>query len=267
MESIQSKPARESAGASPLLTMQNVDKQFDNGTLALRGLNLNVDAGSFVSLLGASGCGKSTVLRMIAGLTSPTRGSIHWASMQSSGHPATSPRLSCVFQEPALMPWASALKNVMLPLKIQRVERGEAESRAREALATVGLADFAKAYPRELSGGMKMRVSIARALTTTPRILLMDEPFGALDEMTRNRLNEELLALRAQQGWTVVFVTHSIPEAVFLSDRVLLMAGRPGRIVEDIPVPLPSRRTEALRSETDFLRLVGDVSRAFARTH
>lgn len=260
MESIQSKPARESAGASPLLTMQNVDKQFDNGTLALRGLNLNVDAGSFVSLLGASGCGKSTVLRMIAGLTSPTRGSIHWASMQSSGHPATSPRLSCVFQEPALMPWASALKNVMLPLKIQRVERGEAESRAREALATVGLADFAKAYPRELSGGMKMRVSIARAIVTRPELLLLDEPFAALDEITRFKLNNDLAELWRAQGFTAIFVTHSVFESVYLSQRVVILAARPGRIFADVPVEAGMDRNEAYRTSNGYGALCRLVS-------
>ncbi len=261
---VDSTPPSTVPTSSPLISAAGLVKEFADGARILEDLSLQVEPGQFVTLLGSSGCGKSTLLKMIAGLTSITAGTL-LIKGQDPAHARES--ISFVFQDATLLPWRTVRRNIGLLLEFGALSREERQKRSDSALELVGLKDVAHLYPRQLSGGMKMRVSIARALTTTPRILLMDEPFGALDEMTRNRLNEELLALRAQQGWTVVFVTHSIPEAVFLSDRVLLMAGRPGRIVEDIPVPLPSRRTEALRSETDFLRLVGDVSRAFARTH
>jgi NitT/TauT family transport system ATP-binding protein len=238
--------------ASALLTLRQVDKHFDNGTLALRGFNLSIEAGSFVSLLGASGCGKSTVLRLIAGLAKPTRGSIEWA--------ATTPRLSYVFQEPTLMPWASVLRNVMLPLKIRGGERKEAAARAQDALATVGLADSANAYPRELSGGMKMRVSLARAMVTKPEVLLLDEPFAALDEITRFKLNNDLAELWRARGFTAIFVTHSVFESVYLSQRVVIMAARPGRVFADLAAAPEIPRTEAFRTSAEYAKLCGVMS-------
>ena len=227
----------------PVVALRQVSKRFSNGTLAVKDCSLAVERQSFVSLLGPSGCGKSTVLRMIAGLGEPSAGVIDWpsATYDAAGQPMRD--LGFVFQEPTLMPWATALKNVMLPLKLAHVAKSEAVARAREALASVGLAGFENAYPRELSGGMKMRVSIARALVTNPRILLMDEPFAALDEITRHKLNDDLLALWARERFTVVFVTHSVFESVYLSQRIIVMAARPGRIIADIanhgPVPRP----------------------------
>ena len=179
----------------PLVSARNVSKRFANGTLAVRGVDLDVVAGEFVSLLGPSGCGKSTLLRMIAGLVAPTAGTIEWPSSARAAAGEHDPHLGFVFQDPTLMPWANAIRNVMLPLTLARAAKADAEMRAAEMLALVGLKGFERAYPRELSGGMRMRVSIARALVTRPKILLMDEPFAALDEITRQRLNDDLLAL------------------------------------------------------------------------
>jgi len=239
--------------ATPLFALRDVDKQFDNGTLALRGINLSVEAGSFVSLLGASGCGKSTLLRIVAGLAQPTRGSIAY-------HEVDRKRISCVFQEPTLMPWATALKNVMLPLNIARVAKREAESRALAALDAVGLADFSRAYPRELSGGMKMRVSLARALVTRPQLLLLDEPFAALDEITRFKLNNDLAALWREQRFTALFVTHSVFESVYLSQRVVVLAAKPGRIFADVAVEAPTSRDETFRTSPAYGRQCAAVS-------
>ena len=208
-----------------LLSLNDVGKRFDNGTEALSGLNFQIRDGEFVSLLGPSGCGKSTALRLIA----PDHGSITWGGAR--------PELSFVFQEPTLMPWADARANVRLPLDLKGVAGAEANARAQDALARLGLKDFSGAYPRELSGGMKMRVSIARALAAKPKLLLMDEPFAALDEPTRQALNDDLLRLAKEDRMTVVFVTHSVTEASYLSDRVLVMTPRPGRIKADIPLP------------------------------
>ena len=190
-------------------------------------------------MLGPSGCGKSTLLRLIAGLTPPSAGTIEW--------PEGKPDLGFVFQEPTLMPWATALANVELPLKLRGVARGERAAQAAEALGQVGLAGFERSYPRELSGGMKMRVSIARALVTGPKLLLMDEPFAALDEITRRRLNTDLLELWQRQKLTVVFVTHSIYESVYLASRIVVMGPRPGHIVADLPVADPKARDPDFR--------------------
>jgi NitT/TauT family transport system ATP-binding protein len=252
METTQPIFAGKASSASALLALRQVEKHFDHGTLALRGFNLSIEAGSFVSLLGASGCGKSTVLRLIAGLAKPTRGSIEWA--------ATTPRLSYVFQEPTLMPWASVLRNVMLPLKIRGGERKEAAARAQDALATVGLADSANAYPRELSGGMKMRVSLARAMVTEPEVLLLDEPFAALDEITRFKLNNDLAELWRARGFTAIFVTHSVFESVYLSQRVVIMAARPGRVFADLAAAPEIPRTEAFRTSAEYAKLCGVMS-------
>jgi NitT/TauT family transport system ATP-binding protein len=224
---------------APVVTCRNIGKRFANGTVALSDVALDVFEHEFLSLLGPSGCGKSTLLRLIAGLSEPTSGTIAW-----QGRPA----LSFVFQEPTLMPWATALGNVMLPLRLAGVDRGEQRRRAAAALEQVGLAGFENAYPRELSGGMKMRVSIARALVTRPKLLLMDEPFAALDEITRFKLNNDLLELWRREGFTVIFVTHSVFESAFLSQRIAVMAARPGRIIEQIDLDAPYPRTPEYRT-------------------
>jgi NitT/TauT family transport system ATP-binding protein len=236
--------------ARPLVSLRNVTKQFSNGTLAVRGVDLDLAAGEFVSLLGPSGCGKSTLLRIIAGLGEPSAGSIVWPT---TTHDAAD--LGFVFQEPTLMPWATTLRNVMLPLTLARVSKGEAETRSAEMLALVGLKGFEHAYPRELSGGMKMRVSIARALVTRPKILLMDEPFAALDEITRHKLNDDLLALWWQHRFTAVFVTHSVFESVYLSQRIVVMAARPGRVMADLQNEAPHPRDELFRTSTEYAHL------------
>jgi NitT/TauT family transport system ATP-binding protein len=216
-----------------LVTLAGVGKRFANGTQALSDLSFAVREGEFVSLLGPSGCGKSTALRLIAGLLTPDTGAIQWAGAM--------PAMGFVFQEPTLMPWADALANARLPLDLKRVPRGESDADAAAALARMGLKGFESAYPRELSGGMKMRVSIARALAAKPRLLLMDEPFAALDEITRGKLNDDLLALAREDGITVIFVTHSVTESAYLSDRVLVMSPRPGRVVAEISPPQGAR--------------------------
>ncbi len=228
----------------PLVSVRGVSKIFANGVRALDGVSLDIGAGEFLSVLGPSGCGKSTLLRLIAGLVPASAGTIEW--------PAGKPDIGFVFQEPTLMPWATALANVALPLRLAGMGRGEREARAAEALGHVGLAGFEGTWPRELSGGMKMRVSIARALVTAPRLLLMDEPFAALDEITRHRLNADLLELWEQSRFTVVFVTHSVFESVFLSQRIAVMAARPGRIVSDLAIVAPYPRTEAFRTSPDY---------------
>jgi NitT/TauT family transport system ATP-binding protein len=227
-----------------LVGVRNVSKVFANGVKALDGASLDIEAGEFLSVLGPSGCGKSTLLRLIAGLTPPSAGTIEW--------PGGKTDLGFAFQEPTLMPWATALANVELPLRLRGVARSEREARAAEALGHVGLAGFEHTWPRELSGGMKMRVSIARALVTAPRLLLMDEPFAALDEITRHRLNADLLALWEQSRFTVVFVTHSVFESVFLSQRIAVMTVRPGLIVSELAITAPYPRTEAFRTSPDY---------------
>jgi NitT/TauT family transport system ATP-binding protein len=244
----------------PLVSVRGVAKIFANGVQALADVSLEVEQGEFLSVLGPSGCGKSTLLRLVAGLTLPSAGTIDWTGGK--------PDLGFVFQEPTLMPWATALANVELPLQLGGVARGEREARAAEALGHVGLAGFERSYPRELSGGMKMRVSIARALVTAPRLLLMDEPFAALDEITRHRLNADLLLLWERSRFTVVFVTHSVFESVFLSQRIAVMAARPGRVVSEFAIAAPYPRTEAFRTSADYAahcRLVSaQLSKAMA---
>jgi NitT/TauT family transport system ATP-binding protein len=238
-----------------LVSLRNVDKAFSNGTIAVRGLNLDVRAGEFLSLLGPSGCGKSTVLRLIAGLGGITSGAIEWPAAGG----AAGPDLGFVFQEPTLMPWGTVFNNVFLPLRLKGVARRDAAPVIEKALAQVGLAGFENAYPRALSGGMKMRVSIARALVTEPKLLLMDEPFAALDEITRLKLNNDVLQVWVARALTVIFVTHSVYESVYLSSRVVVMAARPGRVVADIPIDAPYPRDESFRTSTlynDYCRTV-----------
>jgi NitT/TauT family transport system ATP-binding protein len=236
----------------PAVEVLSVEKTYPNGTQALLPVNLTVQEGEFITLLGPSGCGKSTLLKMVAGLLGPSDGRLLlWrkpvADVESTGH-----RLSFVFQEATLMPWASVMANVRLPLDLAGVPRPEAEARVRAALLLVGLEKFETNLPRELSGGMQMRVSIARGLVTEPTLLLMDEPFGALDEITRNRLDAELLDLWRGKKLTVIFVTHSIYEAVYLSNRVIVMAARPGRIVEEVRIDEPYPRGPDFRVSTSF---------------
>jgi NitT/TauT family transport system ATP-binding protein len=235
----------------PLVRLQGVTKRYGNGTVAVTGVDLGLTAGEFVSLLGPSGCGKTTVLRMIAGLSQVSAGSIDWTGDRDVGF---------VFQEATLMPWATALHNVMLPLKVRRTAAREAAARAEAALDSVGLAGFRDAYPRELSGGMKMRVSIARALVTGPRILLMDEPFAALDEITRQKLNDDLLSLWTRERFTVVFVTHSVYESVYLSERIVVMAARPGRVIADLATDAPWPRGAAFRTSPEYAQACRTVS-------
>jgi NitT/TauT family transport system ATP-binding protein len=247
-------PRADGRAAGALVRLERVGKTFANGTVALAGLDLAIGRHEFVSLLGPSGCGKSTALRLIAGLGRPSSGRILGPEAATRG------AVGFVFQEPTLMPWATVFDNVWLPLRLQGVARRRAEGAVGEALAMVGLADFARAYPRELSGGMKMRVSIARALVTRPSLLLMDEPFAALDEITRLKLNDELLALWRSQSWTVVFVTHSVYESVYLSTRIVVMAPRPGRVVADIPIEAPWPRDETFRTSSAYNALCRRVS-------
>jgi NitT/TauT family transport system ATP-binding protein len=228
--------------AAPAIDIQAVEQVYPNGTRALLPVSLAIQPGEFVTLLGPSGCGKSTLLKMVAGLLKPTSGRIALSSQQ----------LSFVFQEATLMPWADVQTNVRLPLDLAGMPRAQAHARVDEALQLVGLSRFAKQRPRELSGGMQMRVSIARGLVTQPKLLLMDEPFGALDEITRNRLDADLLDLWQRQGLSVVFVTHSITEAVFLSSRVIVMGARPGRIVEDMRIANPWPRDDEHRTSPEF---------------
>ena len=254
--SITSTPAATRAGASaeqPVLSVHRVDKRYDNGTVALADVRLAIGQGEFVSLLGPSGCGKSTLLKMFAGIETPTYGQIRWWGQTFSAVGSPGKRQSMVFQEATLMPWASVAENVRLPLDLARVPRREAQERVAQALEGVGLTGFGDARPRELSGGMQMRASLARALVTEPDLLLLDEPFGALDEFTRNKLDSDLLALAKRRGMTVVFVTHSIYEAVYLSDRVVVMQARPGRVIADVPIDGPRERDGAFRVSPSFM--------------
>lgn len=241
-----------------LISLSGVAKTYGSGTLALQGVSAEIARGSFVSLVGPSGCGKSTLLRIVAGLIEPSSGTLTWPATGAM-RPAD---IGFVFQDATLMPWARVFENVYLPLKLRGVSRDAARPRIMDALARVGLADFATAFPRELSGGMKMRVSIARALVTRPPVLLMDEPFAALDEFTREKLDDDLLDLWRGQGWTVVFVTHSVYESVYLSERVLVMGARPGRILSDIRVDAPYPRGRAFRESTDYLTRCAAVTAA-----
>ena len=238
---------------SVAIALNQVDKVYNNGTVALQGVDLTVRRGEFVSLVGPSGCGKSTVLRLIAGLGAASSGRLDW------GLPEENRTLAFVFQDAALMPWATVVNNVHLPLKLKGQTLRSSRSRIQEALNLVNLQGFERSYPRQLSGGMKMRVSIARALVTNPNLLLMDEPFGALDEMTRSRLNSDLLHLWEHYHWTVVFVTHNIYEAVYLSNRVIVMAAHPGRVVADVPIEAPHPRNEAFRTSSLFNEYCRDI--------
>ena len=262
---MQTRAARQDGVATPgntaeqsVIEIAEVHKQFPDNTVALEGVNLSVRAGEFVSLVGPSGCGKSTLLRILAGLDTATSG-----RSLLNGHAPSDPQarqeIAFVFQEPTLMPWKSVLDNVALPLELRGVALTDRRVRAAQSLELVGLSGRERAYPRELSGGMKMRVSIARALVTNPQIMLMDEPFGALDEMTRQRLNDELLAIQGRTGATVVFVTHNMFEAVYLSSRIVVMTPHPGRVAAVLDVPEPFPRSAAFRASETYGKLVYQV--------
>jgi NitT/TauT family transport system ATP-binding protein len=248
-----------SAQRSVVIRLHNVGRTFDNGTVALRGFNLDVQDGEFVSLLGPSGCGKSTALRIVAGLSEASDGTVDWPEPMSAG------KIGFVFQEPTLMPWADVAANVRLPLRLAHTDGALADAAAAKSIARVGLAEFAAAYPRQLSGGMKMRVSIARALVTEPRLVLMDEPFAALDEITRFKLNNDLLTLWQELRPTVVFVTHSVFESVYLSQRIVVMTSRPGRVFAEVAVPAPYPRDERFRTSADYAGFCRKVSEALSK--
>jgi NitT/TauT family transport system ATP-binding protein len=244
-----------SRGEKPLLALRDVGKTFSNGVTALRNVDLTIRQGDFLSLLGPSGCGKSTALRLIAGLSTATTGLLDWR-----GDARGRADIGFVFQEPTLLPWANVFDNIWLPLRLRGVSREKAAPAIRAMIERVHLTGFENAMPRELSGGMKMRVSIARGLVTKPRLLLMDEPFAALDEITRFKLNNDLLELWQDERFTVVFVTHSVFESVFLSNRIVVMAARPGRVFREISVDAPYPRDDAFRTSPEYAALCRETS-------
>jgi len=246
----------------PLVALRNVGKTFPNGVAALAGLDFAVRPGEFVSLLGPSGCGKSTALRIIAGLSEPTSGNVEW--LPANGMQQQS-RLGFVFQEPTLMPWASVFTNVALPLKLSGAPPAKIAERVEAVLDRVGLREFGRAFPRELSGGMRMRVSIARALITEPQLLLLDEPFAALDEITRFKLNDDLLRMWQALRTTIVFVTHSVFESVYLSSRVVVMAARPGRVFREVAVDAPYPRDQNFRTSAEYAGFCRRASETLAQ--
>jgi NitT/TauT family transport system ATP-binding protein len=245
-----------SAEKSPLAAFRGIGKTFPNGVRALAGLEFSVREGEFLSLLGPSGCGKSTALRLLAGLSAPSEGRIEWLDQSAARE------TGFVFQEPTLMPWATVLGNVRLPL---RLKGQPADRQVEEALSLVGLSEFRNAFPRELSGGMRMRVSIARALVTKPRLLLMDEPFAALDEITRFKLNDDLRGLWKRIGCTVVFVTHSVFESVYLSNRILMFTPRPGKIAAEFEVQAAEPREGHFRTSPEYGAKCREVSATLAK--
>jgi NitT/TauT family transport system ATP-binding protein len=256
-------PATAPQTSPSLLALHDVGKIFPNGTEALANLNFNVHRGEFLSLLGPSGCGKSTVLRIIASLIAPSHGSVEWPD--PSMHAGKSNGIGFVFQDPTLMPWASVFNNVSLPLVLKGVAAASIAPRVTAALERVGLGKFAQAFPRELSGGMRMRVSIARALVTEPELLLMDEPFAALDEITRFKLNNDLLQVWQGTGTTVVFVTHSVFESVYLSSRILVMSARPGRIFTELAIEAPYPRDNNFRTSAEYAAFCRRASAALVQ--
>lgn len=251
--------------SAPIVVARGVAKRFASGLQALDGVDLTVSRGEFLSLLGPSGCGKSTLLRIVAGLTEPSAGNCILHLGDRPGHRIPTGRIGFVFQDPTLMPWATIARNVELPFRIAGRVGSAERDRVAQALRAVGLAGFEKSYPRQLSGGMRMRVSIARALVTEPDLLLLDEPFAALDEITRHALNDDLLRIWDAHRPTVLFVTHSVFESVYLSTRIAVMRARPGRIVADLPVPLPHPRRHAVRTTSpDYAHMCDVVSAALA---
>ncbi len=255
----------DGSAVTPAIEALSAEKTYPDGTHALQPVDLAIAEGEFVTLLGPSGCGKSTLLKMVAGLLDPSDGRLLLWGRPVREIEAGGRRIAFVFQSPTLMPWANVATNVRLPLDLAGVEREEADARVADALALVGLEKFARALPHRLSGGMQMRVSIARALVVDPHVLLMDEPFGALDEITRGKLDTELLELWKSKHLTVLFVTHSIHEAVFLSDRVVVMAARPGRVIEEITIDEPRPRTLGFLVTPQFSRYAGRLQDGLLR--
>ncbi|MGH8798305.1 MAG: ABC transporter ATP-binding protein [Caldimonas sp.] len=254
-------------GPAVVLHADRIEKTYPNGTRALDAATMSIRRGEFVSLLGPSGCGKSTLLKMFAGLESVSAGKLEWCDEHGKATTGPGRSMAMVFQEATLMPWARVAENARLPLDLAHMPRATSDARVREALQLVGLDQFASVYPRELSGGMQMRASIARALVVEPSLLLMDEPFGALDEFTRNRLDSDLQRLWKARGFTVVFVTHSIYEAVFLSSRVIVMAARPGRVIADVPIDGPAERGDDFRVSPPFIEYCRVLSEHLARAN
>jgi NitT/TauT family transport system ATP-binding protein len=255
-------PPANTSHPDPLVALRGVGKTFPNGVRALAGLDLEVRPGEFLALLGPSGCGKSTALRIIAGLSEPTEGVVEWP--RAATRAQSESRIGFVFQEPTLMPWASVFNNVVLPLKLKGVPAANSTERVEAVLDRVGLRTFSRAYPRELSGGMRMRVSLARALVTEPQLLLMDEPFAALDEITRFKLNDDLLRMWQALRATIVFVTHSVFESVYLSSRVVVMAARPGRVFTEVAVDAPYPRDQDFRTSSEYAAFCRRASEALA---
>jgi NitT/TauT family transport system ATP-binding protein len=258
-------PDSDPSATGVAVSLRGVTKVYDNGVAALGPFDLDVSRGEFISLLGPSGCGKSTALRLIAGLSTPTSGTVSVSRRAEATRGSHS--IGFVFQEPTLMPWAKVRENVRLPFKLAHAQTADADARIDAVLAQVGLAEFAEAYPRELSGGMKMRVSLARALVTDPDILLMDEPFAALDEITRFRLNDDLLELWRSLSMTVIFVTHSVFESVYLSQRVIVMTSRPGRLSAGFRIHTPEPRSEDFRTSAGYAGYCREVSKALAPSY
>lgn len=250
--------------AAPLISLANVHKRYASGLLALQGVSLQVAKGELVSLLGPSGCGKSTVLRLVAGLDQASSGELTSPALGPSPSPAGT---AFVFQDPTLMPWASVFDNVWLPLRLAGTARADAAERVHQQLGSVGLGEFAQAFPSELSGGMRMRASIARALVTDPALLLMDEPFAALDEFTRQKLNADLLAWWQRRGLSMLFVTHSVFEAVFLSQRVVVMGARPGRVLAEITIDEAYPRDSDFRTSTRYASWCRQVTEVLETAH
>jgi NitT/TauT family transport system ATP-binding protein len=245
--------------------LRGIGKRFRSGLQALEGIDLDITEGEFLTLVGPSGCGKTTLLRIIAGLAEPSEGERRLSLTADSGGQIPSGGVGFVFQDPTLMPWSTVIDNALLPFRIARRVGPAERERVREEIRAVGLAGFEHAYPRELSGGMRMRVSIARALVTDPDLLLLDEPFAALDEITRMALNDDLLRLWESRRTTVVFVTHSVFESVYLSTRIAVMTARPGRISTALPVELPQPRERALRTSPAYAAICATVSEQLAR--
>jgi NitT/TauT family transport system ATP-binding protein len=247
-----------------LIRAGSVGVTYDGAIAALADIALEIPSGQFVSIVGPSGCGKSTLLRLLAGLIEPTSGTISVGGRDPRQARKTE-RLSFVFQDATLLPWRTVRGNISLPLELEHVAQAGRHEPVSRAVQMVGLGDFEDRYPDQLSGGMRMRASLARALVTQPRVLLLDEPFGALDDITRQALNEELAAMWLRDRWTGVFVTHNISEAVFLSERILVMSPRPGRIVADIRVPFDVPRRQELRARAEFAELTGSVAQCLRR--
>ncbi|WP_267273012.1 ABC transporter ATP-binding protein [Pseudomonas putida] len=268
---VQPQALPNTIGVDTPLFANQVEKTYSNGTHALSRVKLAIERGEFVSLLGPSGCGKSTLLKMFAGLEQPSAGHVRWWGKDApdTDHHAGTPgrSLAMVFQEATLMPWAKVHDNVRLPLDLAGAPKAQSQHKVQAALELVGLGKFGDVYPRELSGGMQMRASIARALATEPNLLLMDEPFGALDEFTRNKLDSDLRQLWLQRDLTVVFVTHSIFEAVYLSSRVIVMGARPGRVIADVIIDGPLERDETYRTSPAFIEQCAHLSRLLAQAN